>query len=71
MYTPKHLCQIYQAWLVLQMTPALLVQYTQPVVLLQLCQQVRCSVRGQNIDTAVPLLGSLSLCCLVHTLVLC
>ena len=38
--TPKHLCQIYQAWLMLQLKPAALTQYMQPPALLQMCQQV-------------------------------
>ena len=42
--TSKHLCQIYQAWLTLQLKPAVLKQYVQPAALLQTCQQVWHSV---------------------------
>ncbi len=38
--TPKQLCQIYQALLMLQLKPASMQLYVQPAALLQMCQQV-------------------------------
>lgn len=38
--SPKQLCQIYQALLMLQLKPATMQLYVQPAPLLQMCQQV-------------------------------
>ena len=38
--SPKQLCQIYQALLMLQLKPATAQLYVQPAALLQMCQQV-------------------------------
>ena len=38
--SPKQLCQIYQALLMLQLKPATMQLYVQPAALFQMCQQV-------------------------------